>query len=51
VPDALKKARTREREGAGAEERQQWERAEQLYREAAKAYDDVRTAALRRADE
>jgi hypothetical protein len=51
VPDALAKARAREREGAGAEERQQWERAEQLYHETAKAFDDVRTAALRRAEE
>lgn len=51
VPDALAKARAREKEGAAAEERQQWDRAEQLYREALKAFDDVRAAALRRAEE
>ncbi len=51
VPDALKKAHAREREGAAAEERQQWERAEQIYRDAAKVFEDVRAAALRRAEE
>jgi hypothetical protein len=51
VPDALAKARTRESEGAAAEQREQWERAEQIYRDAAKAFEEVRTAALRRAEE
>ncbi len=51
VPDALAKARAREREAGGAEEKQQWERAEHIYRDAAKLFDEVRAAALRRAEE
>ncbi|MCC6849467.1 MAG: serine/threonine protein kinase [Deltaproteobacteria bacterium] len=51
VPDALAKARARARDAGAAEETQHWERAEQLYRDAAKAFDEVRAAAVRRAEE
>ncbi|OQY65593.1 MAG: hypothetical protein B6D46_12895 [Polyangiaceae bacterium UTPRO1] len=51
VPDALARVRAREREAAAAEEDRQWDRAEQLYREVATAFDEVRAAALRRAEE
>jgi Protein kinase domain len=51
VPDALSKARARERDGTSAEDRRQWERAEQLHLQTATAYEEVRTAALRRAEE
>ncbi|MCC6763876.1 MAG: protein kinase [Deltaproteobacteria bacterium] len=51
VPDALTKARAREGDAGAAEEKQQWERAAQLYRDAAKAFEEVRAAALRRAEE
>lgn len=51
TPDALTKARAREKDAAGAEQRQDWSRAEKLYGEAAKAFEDVRATALRRGEE
>lgn len=51
TPDALTKARAREKDAASAEQRRDWARAEQLYGEAAKAFEDVRTTALRRGEE
>ncbi len=51
VPDTLKRARAVETRADGAAAGEQWENAERLYREAAKAYEDVRGAALRRAAE
>ncbi len=51
TPDALTKARAREKDAAAAEQRQDWARAEKLYGEAAKAFEDVRATALRRGEE
>ena len=51
VPDALAKARTREADATAAEQKEQWDQAEERYRDAAKAYADVQAAARRRADE
>lgn len=51
TPDALTKARAREKDAASAEQRQDWARAEKLYGEAAKAFEDVRATALRRGEE
>ena len=51
VPDALHKARALETRAEAALASEEWDRAQRFYDDAAKAFDDVRAAALRRAEE